>query len=288
MNSFDRSLVVGLVVLAVALAANAIAGPLLLDAVDYPFSETLVNQTIGLEAVTLAVVVPWTLIAALLVARDHPAGPLLAIAPAGYAAYMLAQYVLGPQYQTAEPIVIAHLLTFILAAASLVVAWARSRVHAVPRSSRRRRRVVAGGLFVMAAFTITRYLDLLVGATTGAALPPEYAADPTMYWTIVLLDLGVVVPTALATGIALLWRAEWARRAAYAVVGWFVLVPVSVTGMSVVMYLNNDPYAGAGDVALFAVATLLFIAFAAWVYRPLLGVGSPRAQDVSVAADPSR
>jgi len=287
MHTLDRSLAVGLVALAVGLAANALAGPLGLDMVAYPFSETLVNQTIGLEAVTLAVVVPWSLIAALLFVRDHVAAPYLATAPAGYAVYMLAQYVLGPQYQTADPIVVAHLLLFILAGAVLVAAWSRTRSRRVPTPSRRRRRLMAAGLFVMAAFTVTRYLDLLVGAASGAALPTEYAADPTMYWTIVLLDLGVVVPTAVATGVALLGGAAWARRAAYAVVGWFVLVPASVTGMSVVMYLNDDPYGAAGDVTLFAAATLVFVAFAVWVYRPLFGAPPPREAD-RVAADPSR
>lgn len=96
----DRWLTAGLVALASALAANSLVGPLVADLVSYPFSQTLVYQTIGLEAVTLAVVVPWSLAAAALVRRGHRAGPLLAIAPSSYTVYMFAQYVLGPQYLT--------------------------------------------------------------------------------------------------------------------------------------------------------------------------------------------
>lgn len=51
-------LVLGLVVIALGLAALALAGPLAFEIVDYRVTETLRNQTIGLDLVSLAVVAP--------------------------------------------------------------------------------------------------------------------------------------------------------------------------------------------------------------------------------------
>ena len=267
----DRWLAAGLGVLAAALAANTVLGPLIADVIEYPFSESLVSQTIGLEAVTLVVVVPWCLAAAAFVLRGHRAGPLLAIPPTAYTVYMFVQYVLGPQYVEYTPVVAFHLGIFALGWALLALAWARTAPSSLPTLGRRRVRLTALGLLALAAFTATRYVDALGGMATGGPLPAEYAADPTMYWSIVLLDLGVIVPIAVATAVGLLRGASWARAAAYGVVGWFVLVPLSVAAMAVVMLANGDPNTTVGSVAVFAVVAGLFTLFAGWVYRPLFG-----------------
>jgi hypothetical protein len=269
-DATSRWLAGGLVALALALAANSLVGPLALALVDYPLSETLVNQTVGLEAVTLFVVVPWTLAAAVALARGHRAGPVLAIAPTGYAAYMFVQYVVGPEYATYEPVVLFHLAIFVASAALLLVAWRRVTVDALPDLSRTAERRAGVALALFALFTVFRYVPLYAGAVDGAALDAEFAADPSMFWSIVLLDLGVVVPITVATAVLLYRGSDWGRRAAYGVAGWFVLVPVSVAAMSVAMYLRDDPNAALGDVAMFAVVTVAFVAFAAWLYRPLL------------------
>ena len=86
--------------LAAGLLLNTIAGPLLLEWIDYPITETMVNQLIGLELVTTFLVVPVLTVAGVLALRGHPAAPLVAIGPAAYTAYMFVQYVLGPEYAT--------------------------------------------------------------------------------------------------------------------------------------------------------------------------------------------
>src|SRR3954453_20408866 len=87
----------GRVGLAAGLALLAVLGPLLTGAVDYRVSETLRDQTIGLDAVSLCLVAPLALVAAALVRRGRAAGPALALPVGLYTAYMLAQYVLGPE-----------------------------------------------------------------------------------------------------------------------------------------------------------------------------------------------
>ena len=82
--------------LAAGLLPNTVAGPLSLGWIDYPISETMLNQLLGLELVTTFVVVPVLVCAGVLALRGNPAAPLVAVGPAAYTAYMFAQYVLGP------------------------------------------------------------------------------------------------------------------------------------------------------------------------------------------------
>lgn len=174
--------------------------------------------------------------------RGHPAGVVLALGPTSYAAYMLAQYVVGPQYLTYEPVVLLHIALFALSGALLVGAWARIDVDALPTRSR------GWGVAVLlfAVFVVTRWTGVLSGVVDGVAVPAA-PADVTMYWTIFLLGLGIVVPAAIATAVGLAWRARWATKALYAVVGWFALVPLSVATMALVKVLRGDPNADVGD-----------------------------------------
>jgi hypothetical protein len=265
----ERRLAGGLFALAAGLAGNTLLGPLVTGVVTYPFSDALVSQTVGLEAFTLLVVVPVAAAAGVLVLRGHPTGPPLAVAPGAYTVYMLAQYVVGPAYTTYRPVVALHLALFVLGGVVLALAWTGVRDERLPALAPRRRRRAAVGLVALAAFITLRYLPSFVGMATGGPLTAEFAADPTMFWTIFLLDLGVVVPVTAATALGLRRGATWARRALFAVAGWYALVPASVAVMSAVMLANGDPYATVGGTAAFTVAALLFTAFAVWVYRPL-------------------
>ena len=117
-----------LLLLAAGLLLNTVLGPLVLDAIDYPLSQTIENQLVGLELVTVYVVAPVCVAAAVLAARGHPAGAPLAIGPAAYTAYMFAQYVVGPGYDAYTPGVLLHLALFVL---GLVLAvWRGSRLAA--------------------------------------------------------------------------------------------------------------------------------------------------------------
>jgi hypothetical protein len=265
--------VAALVVTALALAVNSALGPLLTGTVSYPFSETIVNQTVGLDAVSLVVVAPWCLLAALALVVGHRAAPALALAPAAYTAYMFVQWVVGPAYLSYRPVVLFHLGVFVLSGWLLSWSWRRLRSAPLPAMTPARRRRAAWGLAGLAAFVVFRYVPLVAGALSGGPLPAEAAADPAMYWTIVWLDLGVVVPATVATAAGLRRGREWAERAAYGVVGWFVLVPVSVVAMSVAMLAAGDPHASVATLAVLGTAAVLFAVFAAWLYRPLFGGG---------------
>jgi hypothetical protein len=83
------------------------------------------------------------------------------------------------------------------------------------------------------------------------------------------MDLGVVVPAAIATAVGLLRRAPAAARAMYALFGWFALVPPSVAAMAVAMVLRHDPNATTGGTIVFIAVAAVFAAFAVGVFWPL-------------------
>ncbi len=266
--------------LAACLALIAVLGPLITGAVRYRYSVTMLNQATGLDAFALAVVAPLAVLAAVLVARRHPAGPLFALAPAGFAAYMLPQYVVGPEYLTldgnGERAFLLFLGTFVLSGAVLFGAWSVACPPAWPERLWGRR---AGLLLALAVFVV---MGMYVGNGFFGALWdfPDFVADraatseydehPTAYWLVAFLDLAVVVPLTVATAVGLLRRRRWAARASYAVLGWYAAVPGSVAAMALTMLYRDDPAADTGRAVVITIAAVLFLALATRAFVPLL------------------
>ena len=265
-----RWFAIGLLVLGAALIVNTLLGPLVADVIRYPYSATVRNEALGLEVVSLVLVAPLAIAAGWGALRRWSAAPVVALAPAAYTAYMFVQYVAGPQYVTHVPQMLAHIALFSLSAALLLRAWSltsAAALPAMPPAALRRWGVVLIGL---GAFVLARWIEALAAMPGSAPLDPAYAGDPGMYWTIFLLDVGVIVPAAVVAGLALRLGRPWARTALYALVGWFALVPPSVTAMAVVKHLRNDPFANAADTVVFAVGAVVFAAIAVALYRPVL------------------
>ncbi len=270
-----RPLVVAITLLAAGLATNALLGPLATGLIEYHYGTSMTNQGIGLDAVALAVAAPLALAAAALVVRGRPAGPVLALAPAAFAAYMMPQYVVGPDYLglpgNNERAIPFHLALFVLAAGILIGAWRAIDEGSLPADSDRSRRRRAWVLFAVAAFTLFgRWLPSLPDALSGTPTSAAYRDNPTAFWLVAFLDLGVVVPAAIAAGVGLRRRATWARTAGYAVIGWFSLVPASVASMAITMQVRNDPLATTGNTVTMTVAGVVLTGAAALLYRPLL------------------
>jgi hypothetical protein len=259
-----------LLLLAGILLLNSFLGPLVLGVVSYPISDSMESQLIGLELVTVFLVAPWAALAGLAALSGHPAAAALGFAPAAYAAYMFAQYVLGPEYTRYSITALAQLGIFILSAALTLVSWSLSRTMPLPAMGAAQRTRTGLVLFALAAFVLLRYSGAFVGAVTGARIGSEFADERTFFWLIFLLDLGIVVPCTLAAGLVLMRGAAVGQRALYAVVGWFALVPPSVAAMAFVMWVRNDPHASVATVAMLGVASMIFGAFAWHTVHPLL------------------
>ena len=266
-------LVSGLCILAAGLVLNTALGPLFSGAIRYHYAESLTNQGIAVDAVALIAALI-AIVAALLVRKQRPAGPVLAFVPATFAAYMAPQYIVGPDYLglpgNNEQFFLLHIALLVVATAVILTAWRSIDPDLlVPRStpSDRRRSWVMVGLAAFIA--LGRWLPSVLDLMSGQPSLPEYLDNPTAHLLIGTLDLGLVVPAALAAAIGLRVGARWGRTAAYALIGWFALVPASVAAMSITMQINNDPNADPVMTALFLTAAFAFSAGALLLYRPL-------------------
>jgi len=275
-NSVDTRpyhwLAIGSIGLGVGLFANSLLGPLVADVVRYPFSESIRNQTIGLEAVSLIVVAPLCILAGVLGMRGRNSAPVVAFGPAAYTAYMFVQYVIGPQYTYYAGIVPLHLALFMLGLGVAVAAWSLIKVDSLPRMKRRSERRYAVLLLALAAFIVSRYAPNMAAAIVGDPVARDFRQNVSMYWSIVLLDLGVVVPATIAGAVGILRHAQWSHKALLAVLGWFALVPPSVAAMSIVMVMKNDPNAGLAQAIVLSIAAVVFGAVAIRLYVPVLWI----------------
>ena len=275
--------------LAACLALIAVLGPLVTGVVQYRYTVSMVNQAVGLDAFALVVVAPLSVVAAVLAAWRHPAAPLLALAPAGFAVYMLPQYFLGPEYLTlagnGERAFLLFLGTFVLSSAVLLGSWSAARAPVWPDRLWRRRAwlllalavFVVGGLYLSNGFlhAMRDFPDFIA----ERAATSEYDEHPTAYWLVAFLDLGIVVPLTVATAVGLLRRRDWAARAFYALLGWYAAVPGSVAAMSLTMLGRDDPAASAGRAVVFTVAAVVFLVLAARAFVPLVRSAAWRPAD---------
>lgn len=269
-----RGLAFATVFLGLGVAANAALGPFALEIIEYRFSRTLVNQGIGLDAVALCAVFPVAILASVLMWRRHHVGLVLAFVPSTFAIYMLPQYVIGPEYLRRsgnnEQFFPFHLALFVLAMGVFLFAWNAVEDERLRPHSRPSDRMRAMVLFAMAGFILVgRWFPALIELVEGTPALADFKENPTSFLLIGWLDLGIVVPAAIAAAVGLLRGARWARKAAYAVIAWFALVPASIAAMAIIMLVNGDPNADTGTMWVLTVAGALFTVGAAALFRPL-------------------
>jgi hypothetical protein len=263
----------GLIALGFGLAVNSLIGPFVTGAFDFHVTETLLNQMIGLDAISLVVVAPLSVAAGGLALRGHVAGPALALGVGPYTAYMFVQYTLGPDYLglpgNSQLLFPLYLALFTLGWIVSLMAWCTLDVARLPRSQRRDRLVGRVVLPVLGFLAFFRYVPALADAMSSNPENRGYLAGPTFFWAIALMDLGVFLPATIAACVGLVRGTTWAHKALYTSVGWFALVGPAVAGMAIAMYADDDPNASAASVASMTALGLVFALLAAFLYRPL-------------------
>ncbi|MGY1837639.1 hypothetical protein ACI79P_21390 [Blastococcus sp. SYSU DS0510] len=265
-----------LIALGFGVATSALLGPLALHQMQYRTSVTTLNQLLGGDAASLFVVAPLALVAGVLALRRHPVAPLLALGPALYVIYMFAQLVIGQEYLrlpgNVERFFPLLLAVFVLGEAAVVLAWGAVPAG-LPRLSHRLERIAGVALILVALFLVFGlHLRPIVTAWQDPSSLTEYASSPTAFWMVKLMDLGIVVPAALATGIGVLRGVPWARRAMYAMLTGYTCLAIAVAAMGVVMYANDDPDASLGLAGGFVMFALLFATVTVLLYRPLFAL----------------
>lgn len=266
-------LAAGLVAIGVGLATVALLGPFATGVIDYHVTETLRNQTIGLDAVSLLVVAPLSLLAALLVVGRHIGGAALALGIGAYTSYMLVQYILGPEYERLpgnnELLFPLYVALFALGWIVAGVAWNALDVERLPQRPRRDRVLGRVVLPLLALLAFGRYVPALADWMSSTPEDKGYLAGPTFSWAIAMLDLGVFLPATVAACLGLVCGAHWAYKALYLVVGWFGLVGPAVAAMAITMYANDDPNASGASALFLTALGLVFAVLALYVYWPL-------------------
>jgi hypothetical protein len=278
-RGFERTRVLGLVLigLAIGVGASALLGPLVLHQVQYRTSPTTLNQLTGGDAASLFVVAPLALLAGVLALRRHPVAPLLALGPALYVVYTYAQLVIGQEYlrlpgnvERYFPLLLA---VFVLGEAALVLGWGAVPAD-LPAPSRRIERAAGITLILVALFLVVgQHLRPMLAAWSHPSTLTEYASSPTPFWMVKLMDLGIVAPAALATGIGVLRGRAWARQAMYAMLTGYTCLAIAVAAMAVVMLARHDPDASAAVAGGFIGFAAVFVALSVALYRPLFSAG---------------
>jgi len=275
----DKTLGWGLIALGSGLMLNSLLGPLALGVIEYHLSPTLINQGIGLDAFSLLLVAPLLIACGMAVLRGSQVAVLISIAPALYLPYMFVQYIVGAEYTVYsgnnENFFVLHLALLSGGAFAGIRAWSLLPTAAHPAMSRRTERwagaaVILIALFIFVGMYVSNGLfDALrdFPVWTRGAGREEYRDNPHMYWTVVMMDLGILVPAAFATGLALLHGgSQWAHKGICVVAGWLALVGPAVTVMGAVMLAKDDPTADWGKTVMFGFAASIFIALALRLY----------------------
>lgn len=266
---------IGLFVLGAGAALVALLGPLAADVIRYHASEGAVNQIIGGDVAGLLLVAPVSVLAGILVWRGKRAGLVLALGPSVYASYMYSQLALGGDFfrypGNSERFFLLYVGLFVLAGAIAVGAWGMIDSDRLPVTRPWLDRTLGIFLLVVAAFLLVGlHLPGLVDAWADQPASTEYLADPVVFWLVKFMDLGIVVPGLVVTGVGILTARPWIAKLEYAAVGWAALLGSSVAGMAIVMQITGDPAASVTNTVVFASFAAIALALAALLYYPLL------------------
>jgi hypothetical protein len=275
----DRLLGIGLVLLGAAVAAVAVFGPLVFDLLRYRTSATSMNQILGGDAAALVVVAPVSIAAGVLALRKHPAAPVLALAPSIFVVYTYTQLIVGNEYLrlpgNVERFFPLMLGVFILAGAIAIRSWSKVPADRLPPTSAGADRIAGVLLLAIAVFVVVGlHLPSFVDAIRDQPTAVQYLSSPTPFWLVKLMDLGIIVPAAVAVGVGALRHRPWARKPVYAILGVYTLIGASVAGMGTTMSLRDDPDASLATLIGMTLLALLLGAATCYIYRPLFRRGS--------------
>jgi hypothetical protein len=256
------------------MATGALLGPLVLDVLHYRTSASGLDQIGGTDLTAIALVAPLCVWIGRLARDGHPAAPVLALAPAGYAVYVSTQLLVGNEWRRLPGNVewfSPLLLGIIGVGIAVVVRATRSpRSHVLLRWSRRLERATGVLLLAVAGFVVVGiHLSSLIDALGSAPVGAGVLETPNAFWVVKAMDLGLIVPVSLLIGVGLLKGRSWARTPAAAVLGGYALLGWSVAAMGWSMVRGGAVDASmalaVGSTAVAAAVT----GYAVTLYRPL-------------------
>ncbi len=216
----------------------------------------VVAEGVGWDGVTLFFAVPAMVVAALFVARGSLRARLAALGLFGYFAY---QYLMYAMFWAIGPLFPLFVVLYPLALLGIV--WVVStldvRALAGQVGSGFPRRTLAAYVAAMAVLLVVMWVPRIVAGIGGDPVAAGLLGTPTL--TVQALDLGLVVPLALATAV-LVWRRH---RVGYVLAALFSVKAVTMAGAIVAMLLSAWAVEGRLEVVPFAIfgAATLFAGF---------------------------
>jgi hypothetical protein len=243
-----------LFLLALALAASVLLGPLGLGLLEWRVSPNGLNQTYGADAASLLLVVPAALAASWLWRRGHRLAAPLALGVGLVTLYYAVAETLGGDYLrydgNNERFFLLFLALIVLGWTTAARAWAALDPEP-PRPAAWLGRGFGAVLLLAGGVVGLAWTAQLVPIALTGALGPEYLDSPSAFWT----GLG-------------LWRGSGsALKAAYGLASFLTLQGASVLVMGAVMLGRADPTA---TPALVYALTPIVMALAALTARLLV------------------
>ncbi|MFN8483937.1 MAG: hypothetical protein U0768_12935 [Anaerolineae bacterium] len=158
------------------------------------------------DAINLILALPMFAVAIYLDWRRSLRGRLLLSGLLFYFAYQYLQYAAMLAF---NPLFLVYVTIFALSAVAFFINLADIDVARLPSqiSAKFPRRLFIAFTFVMGAALILLWLGRIIPFTLAGRFPDELAGMTTLVTQA--LDLGMVVPLMLATGILLWWRSAW-------------------------------------------------------------------------------
>lgn len=172
--------------------------------------------------------------------------PALTLGPALFAAYTYTTVVLGQEFArypgNVEPFFprFAGLVALGVALAAITWSWLARRQPVLPGEGLRR--LLAGIFFVIGVCFALTWAAQIRQVVAGAP-SIGYLGAPDLFWTIKLLDFGLLIPLWIATGVGLLRRWPWATAAACGLVTFSTCLALAIAGMGLAVPRRGEPSA---------------------------------------------
>jgi hypothetical protein len=268
--STNRIMGLATAALGAGIAAMVLLGPLGFGVIRYHLSTNMEHQMVGGDVVSLTLVAPAALIAGVLWWRGSRLAPLLTLGPALYGAYLTVQSIVVPEYlqypgnnEKFFPLLFAIVL---LGLGIGLKAWSTLDPSRLPLPSRRVRRATGVIMIASASFLALAWSKWIFDTARGVTTA-EYLEHPNGAWLIKTMDLAILVPAAVLTGIGLLRCRPLAVKAAYALSAALTLLAASVGAMATAMELRDDPSSQPAFIPVMLVAAIGMAALTAAMWR---------------------
>lgn len=249
-------------VLGVLLAVATVLGPLVAGRVRFHMSDDAIVQYVGGEVVTSAMALLCVVCAPFWVAGRAWAAALTAGASA-YVIYTFVTVVMGQEYGTypgnAEKAFLLY--SAITACAVLLLVFSARTLMALPPLPNAPRGAATGLLVGLGALFALMWLAQLAGFYRSGPTD-EYASATVLFWVIKYLDLGIIIPLLILTGLAQRHPTEVSNAAAITALGFMTWLLTAILLMAAAMVRQHA--AGASPVLVVAFAVLLVPT--AWVW----------------------